>query len=151
MRKRRAALLDPRYDSPLVQMFVNRVMHHGKKALAYKLVYAMMAQLSEKTEQDPIDVFQQALQNVRPLVEVKARRVGGSTYQVPREVKNDRGTVLAIRWILVAARSRSGSSFASRLTNEMLDAFNKTGSAMKRRNDVHRMAEANKAFAKFRF
>lgn len=151
MRKRRAVLLDPRYNSPLVQMFVNRVMNHGKKPNAYKIVYAMMFQLSEKTEQDPIEVFQQALQNVRPLVEVKARRVGGSTYQVPREVKNDRGTVLAIRWILLAARSRSGSSFASRLTSEMLDAFNKTGSAMKRRNDIHRMAEANKAFAKFRF
>lgn len=151
MRKRRATLTDPRYDSPLVQMLVNRVMNHGKKASAYKMVYAMMSQLSQKTEQDPIEVFQQALQNVRPLVEVKARRVGGSTYQVPHEVKNDRGTILAIRWILLAARSRSGSGFVSRLTTEMLDAFNKTGSAMKRRNDVHRMAEANKAFAKFRF
>ena len=131
--------------------FVNRIMMHGKKAAAYRHVYAMMVQLGENIGGDPVDVFQQALQNVKPLVEVKAKRVGGSTYQVPREIKNDRGTVLAIRWIVVAARSRSGSSFAHRLTNEMQDAFNKTGSAMKRRNDVHRMAEANKAFAKFRF
>lgn len=151
MRNRRPTQRDPRYDSPLVQMLVNRVMKNGKKTCARRLVYAMMTELGLRTDADPLVVFQQALQNVRPTVEVKAKRVGGSTYQVPREVKNDRGTVLAIRWILLAARSRSGSGFSSRLTSEMHDAYLKTGSAMKRRNDVHRMAEANRAFAKFRF
>ena len=151
MRNRRAVQRDPRYDSPLVQMLVNRVMKNGKKTCARRIVYAMMDELARKTGSEALTVTQQALQNVRPTVEVKAKRVGGSTYQVPREVKNDRGTVLAIRWVLNAARSRSGSGFASRLTSEMHDAYLKTGSAMKRRNDVHRMAEANRAFAKFRF
>lgn len=151
MRNRHACQRDPRYDSPTVQMLVNRVMKDGKKARAYKIVYAMMGELSDKSGLGALDVLQQALQNVRPRVEVKAKRVGGSTYQVPKEVKSDRGTILAIRWILMAARNRSGSSFASRLSYEMHDAYLKTGSAMKRRNDVHRMAEANKAFAKFRF
>lgn len=151
MRNRRATVRDPRYDSPLVQMFVNRVMRHGKKPCAYRIVYDMMTRLGKMTDRDPIDVFQQALVNVKPSVEVKAKRVGGSTYQVPHEVKDDRGNVLAIRWILNAARRRSGSSFAIRLSYEMNDAYLKTGSAMKRRNDIHRMAEANKAFARFRF
>jgi small subunit ribosomal protein S7 len=151
MRNRRASLRDPRYDSPLVQMLILRVMKHGKLTRSRSLVYAMMTELGARADGDPMEVLQQALQNVRPTVEVKSKRVGGSTYQVPREVKNDRGTVLAIRWILGAARKRSGSGFSSRLTSEMHDAYLKTGSAMKRRNDVHRMAEANKAFAKFRF
>ena len=109
-----------------------------------------MDNLQEKTNQNPIQVLNQAIINVKPVVEVKSKRVGGAAYQVPRDVKIERGTVLAIRWILAAARSRSGVSTISKLTNEILDASKKTGAAMKRRNDVHKMAEANKAFAKFR-
>ena len=149
--KKREILPDPTYDSRLLHMVVNRVMKNGKKSLAYKIVYETMKQLAEKTQQDPVQVLEQAINNVKPLVEVKAQRVGGAAYQVPIEVNLERGTVLAIQWVLVAARSRSGMSTVSKLTNEILDASNKTGAAMKRRNEVHRMAEANKAFAKFRF
>lgn len=149
--KKREILPDPTYNSRLLHMVVNRVMKNGKKALAYKIVYKTMTNLAEKTKEDPILILEQAINNVKPLVEVKAQRVGGAAYQVPREVNGERGTVLAIQWILSAARSRSGMSAVNKLTNEFLDASNKTGAAMKRRNEVHKMAEANKAFAKFRF
>jgi small subunit ribosomal protein S7 len=149
--KKRDTALDPKYQSPLLHMVVNRVMKNGKKGLAYKIVYQTMDSLKEKTNQDPLQVLNQAIMNVKPVVEVKSRRVGGAAYQIPRDVKAERGTILAIRWILSAARSRSGMSTVSKLTSEILDASKKTGAAMKRRNEVHRMAEANKAFAKFRF
>ena len=149
--KKRETLPDPKYQSPLLQMVVNRIMKNGKKTLAYKIVYQTMDRLQEKTEQNPILVLTEAIMNVKPLVEVKSKRVGGAAYQVPLDVNQERGTVLAIRWILTAARSRSGMSIVSKLTSEILDASKKTGAAMKRRNEVHRMADANKAFAKFRF
>jgi small subunit ribosomal protein S7 len=149
--KKRVILPDPTYDSRLVHMLVNRVMKNGKKTLAYKIVYQTMEQLAEKTQQDPIQVLEEAIRNVKPVVEVKAQRIGGSAYQVPLEVNMERGTVLAMQWILSAARTRSGNSSILKLTNEILDASNKTGGAIKRRSEVHRMAEANRAFAKFRF
>ena len=149
--KKRETMPDPKYHSPLLQMVVNRVMKNGKKTLAYKIVYQTMDRLQEKTDQNPIQVLNEAIMNVKPIVEVKSKRVGGAAYQVPLDVNQERGTVLAIRWILAAARSRSGMSIVSKLTSEILDASKKTGAAMKRRNEVHRMADANKAFAKFRF
>ena len=149
--KKRETMPDPKYQSSLLQMVVNRVMKDGKKTLAYKIVYQTMDRLQEKTEQNPIQVLNEAIMNVRPIVEVKSKRVGGAAYQVPLDVTQERGTILAIRWILAAARSRSGMSIVSKLTSEILDASKKTGAAMKRRNEVHRMADANKAFAKFRF
>jgi len=149
--KKRIISPDPYYDSILVHMLVNRIMKDGKKTLAYKIVYQTMQLISEKTEQNSLQILEQAIENVKPLVEVKAQRVGGSAYQVPIEVNSERGTVLAIQWILSAARNRAGNSSVLKLTNELLDAFAKTGGAIKRRTEVHRMAEANKAFAKFRF
>lgn len=149
--KKRIISPDPYYDSILVHMLVNRIMKDGKKTLAYKIVYQTMQLISEKTEQNSLQILEQAIENVKPLVEVNAQRVGGSAYQVPIEVNSERGTVLAIQWILSAARNRAGNSSVLKLTNEILDAFAKTGGAIKRRTEVHRMAEANKAFAKFRF
>nr|YP_010530046.1 ribosomal protein S7 [Ulva tepida]UXW92144.1 ribosomal protein S7 [Ulva tepida] len=149
--KKRVISPDPYYDSILVHMLVNRIMKDGKKTLAYKIVYQTMELISEKTEQNSLQILEQAIENVKPLVEVKAQRIGGSAYQVPIEVNSERGTVLAIQWILSAARNRAGNSSVLKLTNEILDAFAKTGGAIKRRTEVHRMAEANKAFAKFRF
>nr|YP_009673172.1 30S ribosomal protein S7 [Ulva mutabilis]YP_009927323.1 30S ribosomal protein [Ulva compressa]ARO34821.1 30S ribosomal protein [Ulva compressa]QDE53756.1 30S ribosomal protein S7 [Ulva mutabilis]QDE53793.1 30S ribosomal protein S7 [Ulva compressa]QPF96208.1 ribosomal protein S7 [Ulva compressa]QVO50985.1 30S ribosomal protein [Ulva compressa] len=149
--KKRVVSPDPFYDSILVHMLVNRIMKDGKKTLAYKIVYQTMQLISEKTEQNSLQILEQAIENVKPLVEVKAQRIGGSAYQVPIEVNSERGTVLAIQWILSAARNRAGNSSVLKLTNEILDAFAKTGGAIKRRTEVHRMAEANKAFAKFRF
>lgn len=149
--KKRIIAPDSIYDSRLISMLVNRVMKDGKKSLAYKIVYQTMNQIAEKTEQDPMQVFEEAIRNIKPFVEVKARRVGGSAYQVPLEVNPERGTVLALQWVLTAARNRSGRSAITKLTNELIDASKKTGAAIKKRDDVHRMAEANKAFAKFRF
>lgn len=149
--KKRIIFPDSIYNSRLVSMLVNRLMKNGKKALAFKIVYQAMRLIGEKTNQDPIQILENAILNVKPLVEVKARRVGGSAYQVPVEVNSERGTVLAIQWILFAARNRSGINIIIKLTNEILDASNQIGGAIKRRLEVHRMAEANKAFAKFRF
>lgn len=149
--KKRIILPDPTYDSRLVHMLVNRVMKHGKKSLAYKIVYQALEHIAEKTQQDPIKILEEAIGNVKPVVEVKAQRIGGSAYQVPLEVNGQRGTVLAMQWILSSARNRSGKGAILKLTNEILDASNKTGGAIKRRNEVHKMAEANRAFAKFRF
>lgn len=148
---KRIILPDPTYDSRLVHMLVNRVMKNGKKTLAYRIVYKSLEQLGEKTKQDPVEVLEEAINNVKPVVEVKAQRIGGAAYQVPLEVSHERGTVLAIQWILRAAKTRSGNSAVLKLTNELLDASNKLGGAIKRRSEVHRMAEANRAFAKFRF
>lgn len=149
--KKRVLVPDPVYDSRLIEMIVNRLMKEGKKSLAYRLLYQSMKQLSEITEQDPVRVIEQAVRNATPLVEVKARRVGGSTYQVPIEVDPDRGTALALRWILGSCRSRSGKTMVSKLTNELLDASKNLGNAIRKRDEVHKMAEANKAFAKYRF
>ena len=149
--KKRVLVPDPVYDSRLIEMIVNRLMKEGKKSLAYRLLYQSMQQVAEITQQDPVKVVEQAVRNATPLVEVKARRVGGSTYQVPVEVDPERGTALALRWILGSCRSRSGKTMVSKLTNELLDASKNLGNAIRKRDEVHKMAEANKAFAKYRF
>ena len=149
--KKRIIFPDPTYDNHFVSMLINRIMKNGKKPLASKIVYQTMELLAENTQQDPIEVLETAINNVKPLVEVKAQRVGGASYQIPLEVPSERGILLAVQWILSAAKNRSGKTMISKLTQEILDAFNKTGGAIKRRSEAHRMAEANKAFAKFRF
>nr|YP_009105573.1 ribosomal protein S7 [Lobosphaera incisa]AIT94273.1 ribosomal protein S7 [Lobosphaera incisa]AIY30223.1 ribosomal protein S7 [Lobosphaera incisa] len=148
--KKRFLSPDPIYDSRLVHMVVNHLMKKGKKSLAYRIFYAAMKQIGEITEKDPVQVIEQAIRNATPLVEVKARRIGGSTYQVPLTVNPERGTALGIRWILSSCRSRSGRDMISKLTNEFLDASKNMGNAIRKRDEIHRMAEANKAFAKYR-
>jgi len=148
--KKRIVMPDPVYDSRLVELLVRQLMRQGKKSLAYRLMYSSMNELA-KTQQDPLIVIEQAIRNATPLLEVKARRIGGSTYQVPLEVAPERGTALAIRWILIACRSRSGKTMSNRLTSELLEASKNTGSAIRKRDEVHKMAEANRAFAKYRF
>lgn len=149
--KKRIVMPDPVYDSRLIELLVRQIMRHGKKSLAYRIMYESMNQISEITQQDPLVIIEQAIRNATPLVEVKARRIGGSTYQVPLEVVPERGTALAIRWILIACRNRSGKSMSSKLTGEILEASKNTGSAIRKRDEIHKMAEANKAFAKYRF
>lgn len=149
--KKRSVMPDPVYDSRLVELIVRQIMRKGKKSLAYKIMYETMGQIAETTQQDPLVIIEQAIRNATPLVEVKARRVGGSTYQVPLEVLPERGTALAIRWILSACRSKSGRPMTSKLTAELLEAAKNSGSAIRKRDEVHKMAEANKAFAKYRF
>ena len=149
--KKRITSPDPTYGSPLVHMFVNRIMKDGKKTLAYRIFYTALDQIKQTTQQDPLIVLEKAVRNVRPEVEVKAKRMGGSALQVPIEVKLERGTVLAIQWILSAARNRPGKTMVVKLTQEILDASKRNGGAMKRRGEVQRMADANKAFARFRF
>ncbi|MCB9468359.1 MAG: 30S ribosomal protein S7 [Candidatus Obscuribacterales bacterium] len=142
---------DPVFESQLVQRFVNRMMQRGKRSTAQKLLYTAMDIIKEKTKQEPLEVFNKAVKNVTPLVEVKARRVGGSTYQVPIEVKQSRGVALATQWIITNSRKRSGRSFSERLSAELMDAANGTGASVKKRDDTHKMAEANKAFAHYRY
>src|SRR6476469_4653466 len=149
--KKRFLSPDPFYESRLVHMIVNRLMKKGKKSLAYRMFYQAMKQIGETTQQDPVEIIEQAVRNATPLVEVKARRIGGSTYQVPLEVAPERGTALAVRWILSACRNRSGKPMANKLTNELLEAAKNSGSAIRKRDEVHKMAEANRAFAKYRF
>jgi small subunit ribosomal protein S7 len=155
MRRRRAEIRkvppDPIYNDILVSKLVNRVMWDGKKSIAQKIVYKAMEFLSEKTKKDPLEALHQAIDNVRPLVEVRPRRVGGATYQVPIEVQEPRKTSLALRWIVEAARSRKGKPMAEKLGEELVNAFNNTGTAIKKKEDVHRMAEANRAFAHFKW
>ena len=149
--KKREIEPDPVYNSRLVSMTVRRMMRDGKKSLASRIVYDAMKIIEEKTGSEPLEVFEQAIRNLTPLVEVKARRVGGATYQVPMEVRQGRGTTLALRWLVQYSRSRNGRSMASKLANEIMDAANETGSAMRKREETHRMAEANKAFAHYRY
>ena len=147
---RRIPAADPMYNSVDVSKFINRIMRRGKKSLAEKIFYATMERIKERVNDNPIEVFQKALQNATPLLEVKARRIGGSTYQVPIEVKPDRGFALASSWLIASAKNRGGKSFIDKLTNELMDASNGQGSACKKREDTHKMAEANKAFAHYR-
>jgi small subunit ribosomal protein S7 len=147
--EKRAVEPDVRYNSTLVANFVNRVMKRGKKSTATTIVYDAFGLIQERTNQNPLEVFEQAMQNAAPVLEVKPRRVGGATYQVPVEVSPDRRTSLAMRWILAAARARSGRSMAEKLAGELMDAANNTGSAVRRREETHRMAEANRAFAHY--
>jgi len=149
--KKRSVMPDPVYDSRLVELIVRQIMRKGKKSLAYKIMYESMNQIAETTQQEPLVIIEQAIRNATPLVEVKARRVGGSTYKVPLEILPERGTALAIRWILSACRNRAGRNMASKLTNELLDASKNSGNAIRKRDEIHKMAEANKAFAKYRF
>jgi len=149
--KKRIIMPDPVYDSRLIELIVRQIMRKGKKSLAYKIMYDTMTQIAETTQQDPLMVIEQAIRNATPLVEVKARRVGGSTYQVPLEVLPERGTALAIRWVLIACRNRTGRTMSKKLTNELLEASKNSGNAIRKRDEVHKMAEANKAFAKYRF
>jgi small subunit ribosomal protein S7 len=148
---KREVLPDPKFSSQDVTKFVNVVMTRGKKAVAERIVYGALEQIAKKGGKDALEVFSSALQNVRPMVEVKSRRVGGANYQVPVEVRSVRRTALAMRWLRDAARKRGEKSMAARLGNELAEAAEGRGGAMKKREEVHRMAEANKAFAHYRF
>jgi small subunit ribosomal protein S7 len=143
-------LPDPRYNSTHVQSFINRVMRNGKKSTAATLVYDAIAIIEERAKKPGVETFEAAIKNVSPVMEVKPRRVGGATYQVPMEVAPYRRFALATRWILSAARSRSGKNFAEKLAGEMLDAANNTGAAIRKKEETHKMAEANRAFSHYR-
>ena len=147
----RPVMPDEKYNSKVVSKFVARMMLDGKKASCFKIIYEAMDKLKAKADKDPLEVFLKALDNVKPTVEVKSRRVGGATYQVPIEIRDSRREALAMRWIINAARSRNGHGMADTLANELFDAFNNTGSAYKKKEDTHKMAEANKAFAHYRW
>ncbi len=148
---KRITLPDPIYGSELMTRFINRMMVDGKKVTAEKIFYGAMAICEQKAGVPAVEVFEKALSNVMPAVEVRPRRVGGQTYQVPMDVRPDRRRTLALRWMIGAARKRSGKTMIDRLSSEILDAYNGTGSTIKKREDTHRMAEANKAFAHYRF
>jgi small subunit ribosomal protein S7 len=147
----RQILPDPKFGSQTVAKFINHVMEDGKKSVAEGIVYGALLRVNEKAKTDPVEFFENTLEKVRPMVEVKARRVGGATYQVPMEVRPSRRTALAMRWLVEAAAKRSEKTMALRLAGELLDAAEGKGTAMKKRDDVHRMAEANKAFSHYRF
>lgn len=149
--ERRGVLADPIYNSPLITKFINGIMWEGKKSIAEKIFYGAMEKVAEKTGEEPLKVFKKAIDNVKPNLEVKSRRIGGATYQVPIEVNQERRHTLAIRWIVNYARGRNEKTMEDRLVGELLDAINNRGSAVKKKDDVHRMAEANKAFAHYRF
>ncbi len=155
MRRRRAEVRkidpDPMYNDLLVTKLVNTVMYDGKKSIAQKVVYGAFDMIREKSGKDPLEVFKKALDNIKPIVEVKPRRVGGATYQVPVEVNEPRKTSLGLRWLVTASRGKKGRPMKNRLAEELLSAFEGTGTAVKRREDTHRMAEANRAFAHFRW
>ena len=149
--ERRPTLPDARFNSSTVQVLINKVMTRGKKSTAERVVYGAFDRIQTQTGRDPLDVFQQAVRNTTPVLEVKPRRVGGATYQVPVEIRADRRLALSMRWLLTAARSRNGRSMSEKLASEFLDAANSTGAAIKRRDDTHRMAEANRAFVHYRW
>ena len=149
--QKRDVLADPMYNSKVVTKLVNSIMLDGKKGVAQKIVYGAFERVADKTGKPAIEVFEEAMNNVMPLLEVKARRIGGANYQVPIEVRPERRQTLGIRWILAAARKRGEKVMAERLAGELLDAANNTGAAVKKREDTHKMAEANKAFAHYRY
>lgn len=148
---KREILPDPRYKSKLVAKFINKLMIDGKKSLAQSILYNSFNIINQKTKQDGFELFKEAIDNVRPTVEVKSRRVGGSTYQVPVDVKSDRRTALAIRWIIEAAKRRGERKMQERLANELIEASRNEGTSVKKKVDTHRMAEANKAFSHYRW
>ena len=149
---KREILPDPKFGNKLVTRFVNSLMEHGKKSTAEKIFYSSMDEVAEKVKgEDPVNVFKLAIDNIKPMVEVKSRRVGGANYQVPVDVRPERRTALAIRWLLIAARERNEKTMQKRLAGELIDAFKKAGAAVKKREDTHRMAEANKAFSHYRW
>lgn len=142
---------DPRYNSVLMAKFINCLMERGKKSRARRIFYDALDIVNSKADGEPIEIFETAMENVRPVVEVKSRRVGGATYQIPVEVRTDRRNALAIRWIVGFAKSKTGQSMPEKLAAELLDAFNNRGTSVKKREDTHKMAEANKAFAHYRW
>ncbi|MDP9367029.1 MAG: 30S ribosomal protein S7 [Chloroflexota bacterium] len=149
--QRRVPPPDAKYNSELVSRFINKIMERGKKGLAERIMYGALETIQDRTGRAPLEVFEQAVYNATPVLEVKPRRVGGATYQVPVQIEGQRRQSLAIRWLLTSARNRNGKSMQEKLANELLDAFNGTGATIKRREDTHRMAEANKAFSHYRF
>ena len=155
MRKRRAVkrdvLADPIYNSKVITKLINQIMLDGKKGTAQKILYQAFDMIKEKTGKEPMEVFEAAMENIKPALEVKSRRVGGANYQVPIEVRGDRSQALALRWLVQYARLRGGHTMAENLANEIMDAAEGTGAAVKKREDTHRMAEANKAFAHYRW
>ncbi|MCJ7594576.1 MAG: 30S ribosomal protein S7 [Desulfobacterales bacterium] len=148
---KRETILDPKYSSQMVSKFINCLMKKGKKSVAQSILYRALDVIKQKAKDDPLPVFQKAVNNVRPIVEVKSRRVGGSTYQVPTEVRASRGQALSIRWIISYASARGEKSMAAKLAGELMDAAGGRGAAVKKKEDTHRMAEANKAFAHYRW
>ncbi len=148
---KREVMPDPRYQSKTVSMFINKLMLDGKKSTAERIMYDAFGRIEETTRRNPLDTFEQAIRNATPMVEVKPRRVGGATYQVPVDIRGDRRMALAIRWLLRSARARTGRSMAEKLSAELLDAANNQGATIKRREDTHRMAEANRAFVHYRW
>lgn len=148
--KKRTILQDPIYNSTLVSMMINMILLKGKKTLAQQIFYETMINIKKTSKEDPIDILKKAVQNATPIVEVKSRRIGGATYQVPTEVKPERGNSIALKLIVKNARKRAGRGMITKLTNEILDAYNKTGGAVRRKEEIHRMAEANKAFSNIR-
>jgi len=155
MRRKRAetrsTIPDPRYNSVVLAKFVNNLMERGKKSLATRIVYEALDTMAERTKRPAMEIFEEALKNVTPLVEVKPRRVGGATYQIPVEISSNRRMALAMRWLIESSRKRSGRDMAARLAGELLDAARNEGNTVKKREDTHRMAEANQAFAHFRY
>ena len=147
----RGIMPDSRYNSVVVSKFVNRMMWDGKRSTSLRSVHEAMEILKSKSDKEPLEVFLKALDNVKPMIEVKSRRVGGATYQVPVEIRESRREALGMRWVISAARNRSGHGMGERLAAELLDAFNNTGTAFKKKEDTHKMAEANKAFAHYRW
>lgn len=148
---KRAILPDPKFKSEMIAKFINMVMMHGKKSVAESIVYGALDSVSEKTKSEAVEALEKALDNVRPMVEVKSRRVGGATYQVPVEVRPNRRNALAMRWLVDAARKRGEKGMGARLAGEIMDAAENRGSAVKKREDTHRMADANKAFSHYRW
>jgi small subunit ribosomal protein S7 len=149
--ERREVNPDPKFSDLVVSKFMNSIMKQGKKSVAERIVYGALERMQSRAKSDPIQLFHQALDNVMPAVEVRSRRVGGATYQVPVEVRNERRQALAIRWLITAARSRNENTMEERLSGELLDAANNRGSAVKKREDTHKMAEANRAFSHYRW
>ena len=149
--RKRILTPDPIYESKLVNMLTSRILKHGKRSLAQRIIYEALEIIKNKTSYDPLEVLEKAIRNITPLVEVKARRVGGSTYQVPVEVRAYRGTNLALRWLTKFATERSGKNMAIKLANEIIDAYNENGNSVRKKDETHRMAEANKAFAHYRY
>ncbi len=149
--QKREVLADPIYNNKVVTKLINNIMLDGKKGVAQKIVYGAFEKVAEKTEKPAVEVFEEAMNNIMPVLEVKARRIGGATYQVPIEVRPDRRQALGLRWLTMYSRQRSEKTMEERLANEIMDAANNTGSSVKRKEDMHKMAEANKAFAHYRF
>ncbi len=149
--EKREIIPDPKYGDVVVTKFMNSLMEQGKKSVAERIVYGALGRIEQKAKRDGLELFHEALTNVKPAIEVRSRRVGGATYQVPVEVRNDRRQALAIRWIITAARGRNENTMEERLSGELLDAANNRGTAVKKREDTHKMAEANRAFSHYRW